>query len=172
MALKGVNLLNNILNEFLEPFDATAKIGPDFCYYYTDSTIQYALCISEKADRYFTNHIKRLAPDIHCDTFLISFLHELGHHETIDEISESDDRFSRNMKDTIDDTLESPDGSDPVVEETMHDLYFNLPDEAAATAWAIDYIRTHVEEIKVFWERVQAAIMLIYELNEVEIDEF
>lgn len=164
--LKGVKLLDNILNEFLEEFDAEAGIGPDFAYYYASSYIQYTLAVSDKASTYFMNHVHSLAPDIKCDVFLISFLHELGHHETCDELSDEDEIFSRDTKETINLTLKM---GDPVVEEAAHSLYFNLPDEAAATAWAIQYIRDNSEKVAALWERVQAAIMLIYELNDVEV---
>ena len=166
--LKGVKMLDNILNEFLEEFEAETGIGPDFAYYYTSSYIQYTLVVSDKASTYFMDHIHKLAPDIKCDVFLISFLHELGHHETMDDLTNEDERFSRDTKVTINQALESKE-CDPVVEEAVHSLYFNLPDEAAATAWAIQYIRNNPEKMAALWERVQAAIMLIYELNEVEV---
>ena len=166
--LKGVKMLDNILNEFLEEFEAEAGIGPDFAYYYTSSYIQYTLVVSDKASTYFMNHIHKLAPDIKCDVFLISFLHELGHHETMDDLTNEDERFSRDTKVTINQALNSKE-CDPVVEEAVHSLYFNLPDESAATVWAIQYIRNNPEKIAALWKRVQAAIMLIYELNEVEV---
>jgi len=40
--------------------------------------------------------------------------------------------------------------------------YYNLPVEYAATAWAGNYMRTHVEEISTLWSKLQPAIMNFY----------
>jgi hypothetical protein len=43
--------------------------------------------------------------------------------------------------------------------------YFNLPDEIVATAWAVEYMREHEEEIKIMWEHILKAIHKFYEKN-------
>lgn len=178
MGLRGLNMLTDILNEFLREggWEVTAEPGTDFCYWDASNRIEYALCITDWAGERFTKYIHMIAPDIKCDIFLISFLHELGHHETLDEISDEDMRFSMDTKETISQVLNQEKADvafalapvDGKIKEAMYDLYFSLPDESAATLWAIDYIRNNAEKVAKFWERVQAAIMMIYELNEVE----
>ena len=47
--------------------------------------------------------------------------------------------------------------------------YFNMPDEVAATNWAIDYIRNNTEKVAEFWNELQPAIMRCYNLTELEV---
>lgn len=165
MALKGVNLLNSILNEFLIEFDVTADIGPDFCYWHNRNAIEYSLVVSDKAGELYMNYVHKFAPDITCDVFLISFLHELGHHETIDELTDEEEMYCRDVKTDIGVILSE--NKDLATRETMYNLYFGLPDELAATSWAIEYIRSNREKIAKLWNRIQPTIMMIYELNDV-----
>lgn len=44
-------------------------------------------------------------------------------------------------------------------------MYFNLPDEKAATEWGIRYITTHEKEIKKLWDKLQPAIFKFYKIN-------
>lgn len=179
MVLRGIDMLSNILNEFLAAggWEVTVEAGTDFSYWHTSSTIEYALCVTDWAGERFLNYVHHLAPDIKCDIFLISFLHELGHHETYEDLSEDDIKFSTKTKETINQLLTHNDAAEALgltpkkdeIKEAAYDLYFALPDECAATTWAIDYIRNNAKQVAELWERVQAAIMLIYEINEVEV---
>ena len=36
MMLKGIDKINKIINEFLEPFELTAELGTDFDYCFLD----------------------------------------------------------------------------------------------------------------------------------------
>lgn len=143
--------IDNILNEFLEPFEATASISTDFEYLYAESHIHYALVISERMDQLFVANAMTLGLDQVCDSFILSFLHELGHHETLDEIEDADAAYSRNIKEH----LTSSD------EDCL--IYFNLPDELAATQWAVDYINEHQEEVAALWNKLQPAILSFYD---------
>lgn len=166
--LLGIEHLDKVLNDFLLPFEAYAELGPDFSYFYGDSSIWYSLAVADRPGRLYMDFVKSLAPDIKCDIFLISFLHELGHHETLDLISHEDEIYSQDMKDFINETIEKNRNDDDVY-AAMNSLYFNLPDEIIATQWAIKYIRAHEQELSVFWSKVQKTLMYIYEINNVEV---
>ena len=86
--LLGIDKINAVLNKFLEPFEAYADLGEEFSYWYTDSRIEYNLVVIEASTDYFMQNFNRMAPDLNCDPFLASFLHELGHHETLDFIDD------------------------------------------------------------------------------------
>ena len=97
------------------------------------------------------------------DGFLISFLHELGHHYTLDELSEDEVNESLDTKRRINN--EYTDGRIDLQEE-----YFNLPDEAVATNWAIEYIRNNKEKIDEFWSKLLNAIVQFYKANITELN--
>ncbi len=167
--LKGVNEINTILNEFLEEFEVCADIGSDFSYWYHKNKIEYALFTSEQSNQYFMQNFKRLAPDIECDIFLASFLHELGHHETIDTISEMDEIYCLDVKEKLNQSFQNEKLTTTEREE-LHETYFLLQDEYEATMWAINYIRNNIEILRSFWTKLQPAIFKFYELNEIEVE--
>lgn len=147
--------IDNILNEFLEPFDATAFAGTDFSYYYASSRIEYAFVTSERMDKLFMANAITLGLEVEVDTFLLAFMHELGHHETLDNIDDADYNYSADIKETLGTTDE----------DCL--TYYNLPDELAATRWAINYINNHREEIAELWNRLKVAIANFYATNNI-----
>ena len=163
--LIGVDKINTVLNKFLAEFEATACMGEDFCYWYKDSCIHYSLVMIEASSDYFMQNFNRLAPDLHCDPFLASFMHELGHHETLDMIEED----YRPIKKALGEELKIV---KDVLKSEIHQKYFDLPDEYEATMWAINYMRNNVEKVAAFWNELQAAIINFYKLNKVEVDEY
>lgn len=168
MGFKGINAINKILNEFLEEFEATADMGTDFCYWNTDGLIHYALVISEGHNDYFMENFNRLAPDIKCDVFLASFLHELGHHETISFIEDVDELYCRDVKHKLSQELENKHSEEET--KALYQRYFDLPDEYEATMWAIEYIRENSEKVATLWEKLQKVIIKFYEINRIEVD--
>ena len=154
--LKGINEINNILNDFLEEFDCTADVAEDFEYLYAESLIHYSFVISEKGEKEFIESVNRHNPIVNCDTFLWSLLHELGHHETIDDLSDNEYADSQIMKDFVEFGI------------VPTDIYYYCPDEVAATAWAVQYANSHIDLLQDLWNRLQPAIMNFYKINNVE----
>ena len=150
-----LQVITNILNEFLEPFDCTAEIGSDFCYNLSSNTINFTFLIIDKHEKTFNSFVKNLFPDIHADIFLWSFLHELGHHETEDDFEQEEwDEYMEITKKDIDDFT-----------------YYNLPIEKAATEWAGNFMIEHENEVKILWNRLRPRIYAFYEEMEVNINE-
>lgn len=157
------SMIDKVLNDFLEPFEATAEMGDTFCYCFGSSTINYTL-VEEPEEKYFLNHVFSLAPDLKgYNGFLISFLHELGHHYTLDELSEDEVNESLDTKRRINN--EYTDGRIDLQEE-----YFNLPDEVVATNWAIEYIRNNRKKIDEFWSKLLNVIIQFYKANITELN--
>lgn len=154
--LRTTDEITNILNKFLEPFEATAFAGTDFSYFYIDSSIEYTFVISERMDRLFMEYAKSIGLKTKIDIFLLSFLHELGHHETLDEIDDDDEEYSRLIKENL-----NSDNDDNCK------IYFALPDEKMATEWAINYINNNMDAIKNLWDQLQPAIMKFYAVNNI-----
>ena len=129
--IKEAQDITNILNDFLAPFDCTAFLGTDFGYYTESNTIEYALFVKDENADSFLEYAQSLFTNIHTNIFIWSFLHELGHHETEDDFEDEewDEYISRINK------------------EISCEEYYSLPIEHAATAWAGEYIQSHVEEV-------------------------
>lgn len=149
--IQGVAQLDRVLDKFLEEFECTAELGPDFCCYMTSNRIVYSLVVAEKNSQTFMARVKRLYPDITADEFLWSFLHEVGHIETCDDLTEDEWIYSTRIKDDT--------------ENITDEIYYELPDEFAATEWAARYMRAHADKVAAFWKEVQQAILDIYSLN-------
>ena len=157
MALKGVKRISRIINEFLKPFECTARMGTDFCYLYHKNLIFYSIVWMNNGAEDFLNSVLRLEPEVEADVFLWSLLHEVGHHETYDEISDEENDYCDDTKKKIEEG------------ELPNELYYDMIDERLATEWAVEYANTHKEELKAFWEKLQPAIMDFYRLNKVEV---
>ena len=148
---KNIEILNNALNDFLQPFDCEATLGTDFEYFYPLSLIRYTLVVTDIQEDSFLNFCESLFPDIKADIFLWSFLHELGHHETLDDF---DDMTHMVYHSIINSDIRLSD-----------EYYYNLPIEKAATEWAGNYILTHAKDVYKLWQKIQPIIRQIYQEN-------
>lgn len=159
MRLKGLENIENILNNFLKEFDCETEISSDFAYWSAKNLITVALTDSESNDRDFQEFCRKLEPSLHCDTFLLSFFHELGHHETIDEWEDDEYLDMMIQKEKI--------NKMKVSQKEKNFIYFNTPDEKRATKWGLTYIMNHSQEIALLWNNLQQAILKFYELNDI-----
>ena len=145
--IKYIHEINNILNDFLEPFECTAVFDKDFAYYSKSNTITYSLLVLDSSEKTFSNFVKGLFPEITADVFLWSFLHELGHNMTEDDFD--DKEWARYRIDAA---------------SCSNDYeYYNLPIEKAATAWAGEYMLNHTEEVAILWNKLSSVIADFYE---------
>ncbi len=163
--LKGIAKINHFLNEFLLEFDVSVCLGLDFGYSMSHHVIEYALAVTEKEDKFFMDNFHRLAPDIKCDTFLISFLHELGHHMTMPHLS-PEDLHCQKIVGELQDELDE-EGITEEKEREIHQKYYNLPIEKVATEWAINYMRENTEKIAHFWKGFQEIVQEFYKINNI-----
>lgn len=164
--LLGIKELNAVINDFLSEFNVTARLSTDFAYWCDSHIIDYSIVLGETSTRRFMRNFSHLAPDIECDAFLASLFHELGHHLTIDLLDNSELAFCFDVKRDIDEEMsEAPEWR----QEQLYQMYFDLPDEYAATMWAIDYMHNNVKKVADFWNKLYFAIKHFYEINEVEV---
>lgn len=136
---KAITEITNILDTWLKEngFDLTTRFEMDFGYYHNENVIAFGLLTTERNEECFSNFVEDLGG---CREFgfLNSFFHELGHHETYDDISDRDYEYGQMVKAYLADKEEFSD----------YDLYtyFNLPIERAATEWGVAYINDHTPE--------------------------
>ena len=150
--IDGIKKLTNTLDKFLEEFECTSIIDTDFYCLTVSNVIAVSLVVLEKHSSTFMSRVNRLYPDIHADEFLWSFLHEVGHIETIDMLDDDEIYFSDFQKKD---------------ENITDEIYYELPDEFAATEWAANYMRNNTEKVAKFWNEVQSIIMNIYKSNNI-----
>ena len=164
MELRGIEEVTNILNEFLEPFGLTAVFDSEFACYPALNEIHYTVASDVLAEALYNEFVHELRPELDCDNwFILSLFHEIGHCETRDELSTGTYIRCQLLKAAIEEIGETH-------EILAHRRYFRLPDEKRATEWGLDYILDHLDEINALWDRLHAAIMKFYELNNVELD--
>jgi hypothetical protein len=159
--------LNKVLEDGLKKlgFDGyTVEVGTDFAYYYDTATITYALVAPTRMDTLFRGLYNELGIMYNVDLFILSFFHELGHGETINDISETLYLYSQKRKAIIENHTEE-EATDELIRE-----YQTLPDEIAATAWACDFINNNARAVKEFWETFQKELMDFYKENNITND--
>lgn len=155
--MKGLSKITKLLNDFVRTIDEELFVEEDgdFAYYPLSNKITYSLVVSEKGNADFMQSVEFFNPKVKCDIFLWSILHEIGHHETIDELSDADLRDSELIK------FLAAGGAIP------EERYYECPDERAATGWAVQYAESHTAILAEFWEELQKAIMRFYKLNHI-----
>lgn len=163
--LNGMKDIQNKIDSFLKPFGLTSRMELDFGYYYRDDLVAYSFVITDKADRYFQKTLR----DIHhfytnldsVDLFIMSILHEVGHSQTVDDISSL--QWSRlNLTKFLIEKCYRLTRSNRIYER-----YFYCLDEVLATSWAVEYWNTHPATIFALKHSLAPLIKRFYELNEV-----
>ena len=165
----GVEELTQVINEFLEPFGVVAEMGTENAYYPIEDKITYSLVMPEAAKDYFMQNFQRLAPDLDCDAFLVSLLHEVGHSETLFLLEDTEECYCRDIKDELTEKFNQKLSEEE--EKQLHQIYFDLPDEYEATMWAANYIRDNIDQIKVEWVKIRNAVLKFYEMNGVKVND-
>lgn len=161
-------MIDKVLNEFLAEFGCVTEMGEDFAYYYEDDVITYTLAVPENGVDYFMENWHNLAPEMTIDPFLASIMHEVAHTQTLHLLTKEESDYCEKAKKELGLALELR----ATLQQENKDCYFKyfaLPDEKIATDWAIEYIRNHTQKISDFWQKLQAAIMEFYIVNNVEV---
>lgn len=124
--------LRKTLNNFLRPLGIRAERANEWCAWDESKVIGYPKNKEGYYDENFMAHFTNKYPDIKCGEFVISVLHEVGHCFNPTQEIEHDTEILEQVSDG----------------DLPFDTYFELPDEVAATEWAVKYIRTHNDEIE------------------------
>ncbi len=142
--------IKDIINDFTEKFGCRAlpayALGlNEFYYCISIETVVYVYKFSPrfKQDRDFMNSVKMHNPKVKLNHFMWALLHEVGHHMT-------EDTFDEEEKDRINKKRFR------VMKTQAIHPYYRLPDEWAATEWAVTYANAHAEEVKNLWEKIYA----------------
>lgn len=165
--MNGLMKIDNILNNHFKDFELTFTVGTDFECWVGENLITYALAVANRTNEWFMENFRSLAPDIECDFFLASLLHEVGHTETYFALTDDENVECFNAKMELGRRMDAEPSNDEL--KNIYFEYFNLPDEYEATMWAIEYMRNNSEEIGALWEKLKVAIKEFYIVNGVEV---
>ena len=152
--MKSINedLLISIVDDFLKPFGCSSDFDSDFFYDPEDEKIYFSIIVSERADRLFKKYIEKTFHFKISNIFIISLLHEVGHFYTLHTFSKAKLQTAHEAKEIIEEALKIEDDDD------IYSLYFDLNIEKVATAWAIDYYKTHKKRCENFYLKFQNAL--------------
>ena len=165
--LKGIKRIDKIVNRYLkEKFGIKAYLGVDFSAFLDRREIEYSVFTAGMGDKFFNKFVTGLAPNIKADIFLTSLFHEVGHIYTQYNLSESEWDYGWDEKADIENILNDQSIDEKVIEE-QHMRYFNLPEEIAATRWAITYMEKYADDVAEFWNELQPAILRFFRKNKI-----
>lgn len=161
---KGKKVLNKVVSNELATFGIKkAFCGNEYSYDFDSKTVTFKECENGIEDVWFTDFIKeRFNYDVRYP-FIMSLLHEVGHHKNNDDVVGAVYDFCISEKERI--IYESMSAEDEQTAKNLSWQYFNLPDEIMATAWAVDYARKHPKKIKKMWKKMRVALLDFYEKN-------
>ena len=164
--IKGKKKLNKAILAEVAPFGIqSAKLSDEYAYYYEDESISYKLDCGAVEDEWFNEFLEERF-GYKCkgsaESFVLSILHEVGHHKANDEIEGAILDFCNTEKERIDREMQDADEDYSKVLEWQ---YFNLPDEIMATQWAVNYAKSHPRKVKKMMERMRASLMEFYMAN-------
>lgn len=168
MELKGVDELNEVFEQFFVELgypEIECDIDTDFAYYYGTDEITYSLFSMEEADEGFMRYVNLNYPQMpSCSLFVLSLLHELGHHITMPKYNKADHRKWEIEKAKI----ENIKANTPKERIEKQIAYCGLFEEKIATAEAIKILIANYDYIHNFEKVWYKAVMNFYKKNNVE----
>lgn len=131
-----------VLNDFIKTINEDYEVFEDTEFTSDWEQGEVWVCFQENKedDQLFMDYIKNKY-QIEIDTFLMSFLHEIGHLETEDE-ELSNSRAIELF------TLEIGYDNGAITKEEYFNRYFEIECETLATKWGVDYYLGHQEQCK------------------------
>lgn len=138
--MNRTSILNNFLLE--NHFNETAKYIAESDSYYDDGEELIVLggLTVPTADEIFIKYCHSLGLSYEVDIEVLSFLHELGHGETL-HIATEEDELNRDLTIMLCNLLGVEDEEDFM-------MYFTTPIEAMATEWAVNFCNENIEKVK------------------------
>ena len=158
---KLVNLILNMYGK-LYKFDCPFLYSSDEFEYvnvpFSDNLIMYyitwSFLYSDMHDELFKKYMRFLGLEYDLPTFLLSLLHEVGHHKAGDASNTSDMINITEYKDYFNI------GSDKEALDLL--IYYNMPDEFLASKWAVDFANSHFYSLIILSYILYPIINLVY----------
>lgn len=163
--VKGIKKLNKAVSAQLAPFGISkAVLTDEYSYHFDSEKVTYKITENDIEDIWFTEFIEERFGYHVENSFIISLLHEVGHHKANEEITGAVYDFCMAEKDRINEEMQD---ADEFHSKELEWQYFNLPDEIMATQWAVDYAVNHPRKIKKMWENMKNDFIKFYIKNNI-----
>ena len=164
--IKGLRKLNKTISAEVAPFGIVKAFYDPTGYTYYPETEDIGYQITEGEQDEFLNDFiyDRFGYKVK-NSFIISLLHEIGHHKNNDDVEGDVYDFCLSEKDRI--STELAYAKNKKERRKLNYQYFNLPDEIMATAWAVNYAKKHPKKVKKMWENCEKALHDFYRINNV-----
>ena len=149
-------MLNMLLSNWLRKYGfETSVCGQEesFGYYEISDTIAYTLTMRQTAIDSWERLMEEQDCPIKVNQFYTSFLHELGHAETLHWVSEEERAYCEDREIQLANMADI---------SRADFLYYHLPREIIATQWAMRYMRENIEAIR---ELVETTAPLLEQLG-------
>lgn len=164
--IKGLRKLNKTISAPLNKRFGIkkAQLATSYGYYPSENTIDFQITTGIE-DELFWRFVKKTF-DFEVNeenNFIFSLLHEVGHAKTNKKLSDDIIDYCNEQKDKIRFKMAKATTRRRVRE--LEYKYFALPDEIAATAWAVRYAKKHPIIVKRMGREMLKAIMTFYEMN-------
>lgn len=144
MKIKGKKKVETTILNIIRPFGVkTAKLRADFVYNNETGIVSFSLPIFGELEKYHCEWINaRYNIDLSDPLiyWFFSLLHEVGHHQTMIDLTDEDLEFEYFMRELIDINYSDQDDN-----FDSSDAYFSLPAEILATEWALNYMENNEE---------------------------
>ena len=161
--IKGIKVLNKVVTKELSAFGIKKAVCCDeYAYSYDEQAVSYKITEGQTEDILFSEFLKDRFGYVDKYPFIMSLLHEVGHHKANDDIVGEVYEFCLAEKERIQEELTTAVGDEI---KKLEYQYFNLPDEIMATKWAIDFANSHPKKIKKMWKKMRKAFFDFYEKN-------
>ena len=173
--LLGVKILEHKITAMLKGFGIDkAELGTNYLYWRdtgTGARVTFKVTADED-DELFNEFITEKFGDIidvqqtTSFAFVLSLLHEVGHHMTDDFLDEEEYQKCEKEVDKIEAILtdESIELSPQKYKEYQY-RYFNVRNELMATTWAVEYIQEHPFMVSQMIKESEKALQEFYKVN-------
>ena len=153
------NALKTFIRTHFPKERVRVKPDTDLCYYYETPCIGYTLLVAERTQRLFPKFCREtLGLNYEVPVFILCFLHELGHHFTMDDFNEDQICDFEDEKDRLKDS------------DKDFCAYFEIGDEIAASEWAVNFINSNPKIVEQFDKDLKNALDDFLRINGVEGD--
>lgn len=153
--------VTRIMQECTGMDDFYCKLGGNWVYYNHKSKVEFSLLFDNDACDTWLQWINERYDFDTDNLIMLSMLHEIGHHVTLNDfIEEDEERWEQELSDEkdIETTLAKP-FLLPQTKENLKKAYHSLPAEILATEWAIGFWQNNRKRVeKAFKQFCKAAI--------------
>ena len=143
---KELQFLKKTIDRYIESFGVVSggfSYNMEFyCYPDERQRVYYSPIIVNECEASFKEMFRQLGLKEEIGIFTLSLLHEIGHCMTEEFLTKEEYDYSWEIKHELEE------GEDVTDEKRF--IYYALPDEHLASMWALEYINSHLKEVRHF----------------------